>query len=92
LSCKVGDNIGDGELIDSNTMRCVVESMNLVNLGDSLPVFVSLNKYSWVGEQSSSRLLSTGTLGYVPYGVETIFPESGVMEGFTDIMVTGKGF
>ena len=30
--------------------------------------------------------------GYVPYGVTTIFPESGIVEGYTDIFVSGKGF
>lgn len=28
----------------------------------------------------------------MPYGIQSIFPESGVMEGFTDIFITGKGF
>ena len=39
-----------------------------------------------------SRMLSTDSLGYVPYGVMSIFPESGPIDGYTDIFVTGKGF
>ena len=66
--------------------------MDLVNEGETLPVMVALNSYSWVGEKSNSRLLSSETKGFIPYGVQKIFPESGVLEGFTDIFVTGKGF
>ena len=32
------------------------------------------------------------TNGYIPYGVISIFPESGIVEGFTDIFITGKGY
>lgn len=68
--------------------------MELVNEGESLPVYIALNSYSWVGEKQNHRMLSTKktTTGYIPYGVTQIFPESGIVEGFTDIFITGKGF
>jgi hypothetical protein len=55
---------------------------------------VALNSYSWVGEtsRSSMRMLSGDPLGYVPYGIDSYFPESGIIEGFTDLFVSGKGF
>ena len=28
----------------------------------------------------------------MPYGVISMFPESGIVEGYTDIFVSGKGF
>lgn len=92
LGCKIGENIGQGQLIDQNTVRCVVEHMDLVNEGEILPVLIALNSYSWVGERSNKRLLSERDFGYVPYGIQSIFPESGIVEGYTDIFITGKGF
>lgn len=56
-------------MIDPTTMRCVVQQMDLVNEGESLPVMVSLNSYSWVGENNNGRLLSSGRSGFVPYGI-----------------------
>lgn len=46
--------------------------MDLVNEGESLPVYVSLNSYSWVGEKSNKRMLASSKSnprGYIPYGV-----------------------
>jgi len=65
--------------------------MDTVNEGESLPVQIALNSYSWVGGRQS-RMLSSDSLGYVPYGILSIFPESGPVDGYTDIFVTGKGF
>ena len=80
--------------MNSTTIMCVVEKMDLVTEGESLPVMVALNSYSWVGEtsRSSMRMLSGDPLGYVPYGIDSYFPESGIIEGFTDLFVSGKGF
>lgn len=36
--------------------------------------------------------MNSESIGYVPYGVLTLEPDSGPFEGFTDIFVTGKGF
>lgn len=41
---------------------------------------------------SSVTTSKKAKVGYVPYGVQAIFPESGIVEGFTDVFVTGKGF
>lgn len=79
-------------MIDQNTVRCVVEHLDLVNQGENLPVYIALNSYSWVGEKADYRRLSGNSVGYVPYGIQSIFPESGIIEGFTDIFITGKGF
>ena len=92
LGCKVGSSVGKGVRIDGGSIKCTVESIDLVNEGESLPVFISLNSYSWVAAKTSSRRLSSEYIGYVPYGVQTIEPDSGPFEGFTDIFVTGKGF
>lgn len=85
VGCKVGEAIGRGTVVSSSEIRCVVEEMDLVNEGESSPVFVALNSYSWVSG-------SGDPLGFVPYGIDTVFPNSGPFEGFTDIMITGKGF
>jgi hypothetical protein len=38
-------------LIDDSRVRCVVEHVDLVNQGETLPVMIALNSYSWVGEK-----------------------------------------
>ena len=50
--------------------------MELVNEGETLPVFVALNSYSWVGEKQNYRMLGSSSttqkkakVGYIPYGV-----------------------
>jgi len=98
LGCKIGESIGKGVLIDQTLVMCTVHEMELVNEGETLPVYVALNSYSWVGEKQNQRMLGSTNkaakpkLGYTPYGVQSIFPESGIVEGFTDVYVTGKGF
>ena len=92
LGCKVGSSVGKGVKVDVGTIRCIVESIDLVNEGESLPVYVSLNSYSWVAAKTNSRRLSFESIGYVPYGVQTMEPDSGPFDGSTDIFVSGKGF
>ena len=58
VGCKVGDSIGKGIVIDEQLIQCSVESLQLVNEGDVLPVSVALNSYSWVLEQQPKRKLS----------------------------------
>lgn len=49
VSCKIGDKIGKGKVINSNSaIKCTVDEMELVDEGYSLPATVSLNAYSWV--------------------------------------------
>lgn len=92
LGCRIGTSIGKGVRIDDGTIRCIVEDMELVNEGESLPVYVALNSYSWVGPKTNSRRLSSESIGYIPYGIQTLEPDSGPLEGLTDIFITGKGF
>lgn len=33
--------------------------MELVNEGESLPVYLALNSYSWVGERQNQRMLGS---------------------------------
>jgi hypothetical protein len=84
-------------LLDPETIVCTVESIELVNQGQVLPVFVALNSYSWVGETSNThRLLGSEVQevkkGFVPYGIISTVPDAGILEGFTDVFITGKGF
>jgi hypothetical protein len=82
VGCKVGDAVGRGKVINSNTIKCTVEQMSLVDEGFSLPATVSLNSYSWVETNQT----------YVPYGVTGIYPNAGPYLGGTDVLITGKGF
>jgi hypothetical protein len=93
IGCKIGEAIGQGELVDSGTIRCIVEEMDLVNEGESLPVYAALNSYSWAGGSKHRRLTDqTSSLSYTPYGIVSVTPDSGPFTGFTDILISGKGF
>lgn len=85
IGCKIGDSIGSGQMVDSSTIKCTVEEMDLVNEGEAHNVYVALNSYSWVGGNNDA-------ITFVPYGVNGVYPNSGPYNGFTDILITGKGF
>lgn len=59
--------------------------MRLVNENEALPVELSLNSDSWVGRKPNPLM-------YKPYGIIDITPASGPYSGYTDVMITGKGF
>jgi hypothetical protein len=85
IGCKVGESIGKGIMTDENTIKCVVEELELVNEDEALVVGIALNSYSWVNNQTNPHL-------YRPYGIQQMQPSSGPYNGFTDILVVGKGF
>ena len=85
IGCKLGDSIGQGEIIQPGTIKCIVEDMALVDEGEGLIVSLALNSYSWVGGRE-------GDILYRPYGILAVQPSSGPYEGFTDISITGRGF
>jgi len=58
--------------------------MDLVEQGETLPVAVALNSYSWAYSGSS--------VGFLPYGVQSVLPSSGPYDGNTEVLITGKGF
>jgi len=70
-------------LIDSETIRCTISNkLDLVDEGQSLPVSVSLNSYSWASSDFS----------FTPYGILDMYPTSGPINENTNIIVVGKGF
>jgi hypothetical protein len=54
----------------------------LVDEGQSLPITVALNSYSWAPSEYT----------FQPYGIVNIFPTSGPVADNTNINVVGKGF
>lgn len=44
-----------------------------------------MNSYSWVGGREAEIL-------YRPYGILNVQPSSGPYDGFTDVMISGRGF
>lgn len=83
LGCRIGNTLGKAELIDSETIRCTLSNkVPLVDEGQSLPVSVALNSYSWAASEFS----------FTPYGIDALYPSSGPISENTNILVTGKGF
>ncbi len=56
--------------------------MDLVDKDYYLPATVALNSYSWVPTDFK----------YVPYGILDILPNSGPIQGNTEVIIIGKGF
>jgi hypothetical protein len=83
LGCRIGNTLGKAELLDSETIRCTLSNkIPLVDEGQSLPVSVALNSYSWAASEFS----------FTPYGIDALYPSSGPISENTNILVTGKGF
>lgn len=85
IGCKLGDSIGQGEVVQPGVIKCIVEEMALVDEGEGLIVSLALNSYSWVGGRDGDVL-------YRPYGILNVQPSSGPYDGFTDVAVSGRGF
>jgi len=58
--------------------------MELVHEGDEATASVALNSYSWPKRATP--------LTYIPYGITGVSPSSGPYAGYTEILVSGKGF
>ena len=84
LGCKIGDSIGKAVMVSTKHVKCIVEDMELVNEGEYLPAQLALNSYSWTALNNLTYFL--------PYGIESIFPNSGPTTGITDVIIQGKGF
>jgi hypothetical protein len=83
LGCRIGNNVGTPMLLDHETIRCsITNKLPLVEQGESLPVSVALNSYSWAASDFS----------FEPYGIIDMFPSSGPLNENTNIIVMGKGF
>lgn len=80
LGCKVGPAKGKAFYVSSRQVKCVVEDLPLLSEDeDALPAQVSLNSYSYteVTEETYFR----------PYGVQSIQPNSGPLQGVTMVIV-----
>jgi hypothetical protein len=82
IGCKIGNSVGKGKVVSPTHIRCIVEEIELVDEGYSLPATIALNSYSWAETNQT----------FVPYGMTGLYPNSGPYEGNTDILITGKGF
>ena len=58
--------------------------MELTSESEYLPAQVSLNNYSWT--------LTNNQTFFMPYGIETVYPNSGPSTGVTDVIIQGRGF
>ena len=83
LGCRIGNQLGHAQLVDSQTMRCTISNkLPLVEEGESLLVSAALNSYSW----------APSTFSMQPYGIFELYPNSGPILQNTNVLVTGKGF
>lgn len=83
LSCRIGNTLARAQILDSETVKCTTNhKLPLVDEGQSLPVTVALNSYSWAPSDYS----------FQPYGVYNIYPTAGPLFDNTNINVIGKGF
>lgn len=62
--------------------------METVSANKKLSAQVALNGYSWTKPVDKP----TGSTYFVPYSVSAIFPNSGKVEGGTEVLIIGSGF
>lgn len=83
MGCRIGNIYTSATVLDSFTIRCTLnKKIPLVDEGQSLPVSVALNSYSWVKSDFSFK----------PYGIINMYPNQGPLKDNTNIIVVGKGF
>ena len=83
LGCRIGNTLGFAQLVDSETIRCTINrKLPLLDEGQSLPVSVALNSYSWAASD----------FYFTPYGISDIYPSAGPDDQNTNILVVGSGF
>lgn len=85
LGCRIGKSEGKAFFVSTRQVKCVVEDLPLLSEDeDALPAQVSLNSHSYTE-------VTEGTY-YRPYGVQSIQPNSGPLQGVTMVIVQGQGF
>ena len=95
LACKIGNVIGEGELISDSKMRCnfthlpveqaeYTEKEDGTKVRSTHPISVALNGVSFTKENPEFAISS--------YSLEEITPVSGPIETGTTIVVKGSGF
>lgn len=62
--------------------------MPLQDQGVQLTASVSLNSYSWTVPNEENA----ESLKFVPYGIQTIYPNGGPLTGGSQVIINGKGF
>jgi hypothetical protein len=82
--CKVGDSYGKARVIDTKNLECEIQELPLTGSEQSFPATVSLNNASWTQTNKNAY--------FTPYGIHHITPNSGPVNGGTEITVYGSGF
>lgn len=82
--CKVGKYFGKGRVISDSEMECTMRKMPLLEKNQTLNMTAALNNYSFTEEHNR--------FNFTPYGVNSISPASGPIQGGTRIEVKGAGF
>lgn len=82
--CKVGDSYGKAKIIDKQNLECEISELPLTGSENAYPAQISLNNASWTEVSSGAQ--------YNPYGIHHITPNSGPIDGGTEITVYGSGF
>lgn len=80
----MGGSLGKAIYTTNDTMSCVVDNIEYANEGETLPVYVAMNGYSWT--DFSEKMY------YVPYGIEYVSPNAGAVNSYIDVYIYGKGF
>ena len=82
--CKIGDSYGKAKIIDEGNAECEISELPLSGSEVSFPAQLSLNNASWTETNKNTF--------YTPYGIHHISPNSGPVDGGTEITVYGSGF
>jgi len=84
LGCKIGDSYGEGQFVSQQQINCIFPKMLLNERNQTMNFSMSMNNFSFTPEQKD--------LNFTPYGIISMTPSSGPIQGSANIVVKGSGF
>jgi len=84
LGCKIGESYGEGSYVNDRQINCIFPKLLLNERNQTMNFTMAMNNYSFIPEDKN--------LNFTPYGIISISPSSGPIQGYTNIVVKGSGF
>jgi len=84
LGCRVGNSYGEAAYVSSSEVNCIFKRLPLLEQNTTLNFSFAMNNYSFTPENEN--------FNFTPYGIISINPSSGPIEGGTRIEIKGAGF
>jgi hypothetical protein len=84
IGCKIGKSFGKGEVVNSGEILCRFNRLPLLENNRTMNLSIALNNYSFTESNENTT--------FVPYGIMSISPSSGPIQGGSRVDIKGAGF